>query len=97
MHRPLAVILGAGPGIGLSAGLRFAREGFRVALVSRPGDPLEAFREALGGALVLGVELDREAPLREALATLETWGGFPRALVLDLAYFFFLHSLQNGT
>ena len=43
---PLAVILGAGPGIGLAVARRFAREGFNLALVSRPTDPLPAFQAA---------------------------------------------------
>ena len=47
MDRPLAVILGAGPGIGLAAARRFAQGGFAVAAVARPGDPLAAFQAAL--------------------------------------------------
>ena len=83
MAEPLAVILGAGPGIGLATGLRFRREGFRVALVSRPEAPLEGFRAALGGALVLGADLGHPARLREALDAIATWGGWPQVLVYN--------------
>jgi NAD(P)-dependent dehydrogenase (short-subunit alcohol dehydrogenase family) len=81
MTNPLAVLLGAGPGIGLATALRFHREGFRVALVSRPVDPLPAFREALPGSLVLGVDLALPEGPGEALKAIEAWGGLPRVLV----------------
>jgi NAD(P)-dependent dehydrogenase (short-subunit alcohol dehydrogenase family) len=81
MTNPLAVLLGAGPGIGLATALRFHRESFRVALVSRPEDPLSAFREALPGALVLGVDLAREEGAGEALRAIEAWGGLPQVMV----------------
>jgi short-subunit dehydrogenase len=79
MDQPLAVILGAGPGIGLSSALRFRREGFRVAMVSRPGDDLEAFRRALDGGLVLGADLAEGLDLER----IEAWGGHPRVLVYN--------------
>ena len=37
MDKPLAVVFGTGPGIGLAVARRFARGGFRVAAVARPG------------------------------------------------------------
>ncbi|MFJ9706312.1 SDR family NAD(P)-dependent oxidoreductase [Streptomyces sp. NPDC101234] len=40
-------IFGAGPGLGASVARRFAREGFRVALVARRKDRLDALVEAL--------------------------------------------------
>lgn len=83
MGKPLAVILGAGPGIGLAVARRFAGEGFRTALVSRPADPLEAFRETLGDALVLGADLGAPDRLQEALAAILAWGGPPRVLVYN--------------
>jgi len=85
MAQPLAVILGAGPGIGLAAGRRFAEEGFRVALVARPQDPLEAFREALVGPdhRVLGADLRRQGELMAALAVIRSWGGLPQVLVCN--------------
>jgi len=73
------VILGAGPGIGLAAALRFRREGFRVAMVARPGDDLEGFEKALGGGLVLGADLAGGVPT----AAIEAWGGFPSVLLYN--------------
>ena len=99
MTNPLAVILGAGPGIGMAVARRFSREGYAVALVSRPGDPLAEFQaalEALGPrALVLGVDLAAADALSEAasgaasgalhraLATIRAWGGPPEVLVYN--------------
>ena len=71
MAKPSAVILGAGPGIGLAAARAFHAEGFRVGLVARPGDPLEAWSRELGGGPVLGAALDRPEQLQAALAALE--------------------------
>ena len=84
MDRPLAVILGAGPGIGLAAARRFALGGFRVAAVARPGDPLAAFQAALAApALVLGADLAQAGALAQACAAIERWGGWPEALVYN--------------
>jgi NAD(P)-dependent dehydrogenase (short-subunit alcohol dehydrogenase family) len=86
MPQPLAVILGAGPGIGLAAALRFAQGGFRVAAVTRPSEPREPFLEALeahGPALVLGADLAQEPALRGACAAIEAWAGLPEVLVYN--------------
>ena len=87
MSLPLAVILGAGPGIGLAVGRRFAREGFRVAMVSRPSDPLEAFRTALAAAgaeaLVLGADLADPVQMAAVLSTIHAWGGEAEVLVYN--------------
>lgn len=47
---PLALIVGAGPGIGLAAALRFAQKGFAIALVVRPAENLAAFEAELRAA-----------------------------------------------
>jgi NAD(P)-dependent dehydrogenase (short-subunit alcohol dehydrogenase family) len=83
MAQPLAVIVGAGPGIGMAAARRFHRGGFRVAVLSRPADPLEAFRADLPSGLVLGADLALEGALAAALAQVETWGGAPEVLVCN--------------
>lgn len=88
MDRPLAVILGAGPGIGLAVARRFAQGGFLVAAVARPGDPLDRFQAALeedgrGPALVLGADLAQEGSLPPACAAVEAWAGLPEVLVYN--------------
>ena len=87
MAKPLAVILGAGPGIGLAVAHRFALGGFQVAVVARPGDPLAEFQAGLersgGPALVLGADLAREAAVGEACEAIERWYGRPEVLVYN--------------
>jgi len=82
MAEPLAVIVGAGPGIGLAVARRFRGAGFRVAAVARPSDPLGAFQAALSG-LVLGADLAREGALAGALEAIGAWGGAPEVLVYN--------------
>jgi short-subunit dehydrogenase len=48
-----AVVLGAGPGLGMSIAHRFGREGYRVALISRSSARHGAYLDSLAGA---GVE-----------------------------------------
>ncbi|RDI54152.1 SDR family NAD(P)-dependent oxidoreductase [Nocardia mexicana] len=43
MSTPTAVIIGVGPGLGMSMARRFGREGYRVALVSRSADRHPAY------------------------------------------------------
>lgn len=50
MPLPLALVIGAGPGIGLAVGCRFAREGFAVGLVIREEAHRAAFEAALAQA-----------------------------------------------
>jgi short-subunit dehydrogenase len=57
-------IFGAGPGLGASVARRFAREGFRVALVARRKDRLDALVEQLAaeGIEAAGCAADLAAP-----------------------------------
>lgn len=87
MARPLATIIGAGPGIGLSVARRFAREGFDLALVCRPFEEGPVFRaelEALGSkALVIPADLAQRGTLEPALAAIERDMGLPEVLVYN--------------
>lgn len=82
MDQPLAVIVGAGPGIGLAVARRFHQGGLRVAMVSRPGDPLGQFQAACSG-LALGADLARAGALEQALRAIAAWGGAPEVLVYN--------------
>jgi NAD(P)-dependent dehydrogenase (short-subunit alcohol dehydrogenase family) len=66
------VVVAAGPGLGRSVALRFAREGYRVGLIARAPDDLSDLSEELraaGAPQVAAAEGDvgDEAALREAL------------------------------
>jgi NAD(P)-dependent dehydrogenase (short-subunit alcohol dehydrogenase family) len=77
---PVVVVTGAGAGAGRAIAVRFGREGWRVALLSRDPDRLEAARreiEALGGeALPLPTDASDAAAVFAAKdRVVEAWGG----------------------
>lgn len=77
---PGAVIIGAGPGIGRSVARRFAKEGLRVALVSRTGGTL-----GLEGALAYRADSANEDELRAALDAAAGELGTPDVVVYNAA------------
>ncbi|MEV5499946.1 SDR family NAD(P)-dependent oxidoreductase [Nonomuraea fuscirosea] len=77
---PGAVIIGAGPGIGRSVARRFAKEGLRVALVSRTGGTLD-----LEGALAYRADSTNEDELRAALDAAAGELGTPDVVVYNAA------------
>src|SRR5436190_23572701 len=61
--KPLALVTGASSGIGATFARRLARDGFRLILVARRRDRLEALAEELGGAEVLPADLIQDSDL----------------------------------
>jgi NAD(P)-dependent dehydrogenase (short-subunit alcohol dehydrogenase family) len=86
---PGMVIIGAGPGLGLSVARRFAREGLPVALVARSKDKLKTLADALTptGVPVITLTADStdETALRTALDTATAKFGLPEAVVYNAA------------
>jgi 3-oxoacyl-[acyl-carrier protein] reductase len=75
----VAIVTGAGEGIGRAVALRFGQEGARVALASRRPQPLEETKalieDAGGQALVVPTDVGEwEAVQNLAQATLDAWG-----------------------
>jgi len=72
----VALITGAGSGIGKATALAFLRDGFRVVLAGRHRDALESVaREAGGQSLVLEMDVTRPDDVRAAFdATREKFG-----------------------
>lgn len=86
--RPLAFIIGAGPGIGLAVARRFAREGFDLALVARTPEELIELECALrvdGAALLRGwsADLQYESALESLLRQLDQEDLRPAVLVYN--------------
>ncbi|MFD0202723.1 MULTISPECIES: SDR family NAD(P)-dependent oxidoreductase [Saccharothrix] len=84
---PGVVIIGAGPGIGLSVARRFAREGWSVGLVARSQAKLTAMAESLAGSEVVARVADStdEAALRSALDAVSERIGVPDVVVYNAA------------
>ncbi|MFF4254270.1 SDR family NAD(P)-dependent oxidoreductase [Streptomyces sp. NPDC001663] len=84
-----AVIIGAGPGIGLAVARRFAREGLPVALLARTQETVESAAEAVRPlgvpALPLTADSSDEAALCAALDTAAAEFGVPDVLVYNAA------------
>jgi NAD(P)-dependent dehydrogenase (short-subunit alcohol dehydrogenase family) len=82
------VVVGAGPGLGAAVARRFAREGFRVALVARSADGLDlAGMDAGGPPVVLTADVADEADLRAAFAGLRAEAGDPEVCVYNPSLF----------
>jgi NAD(P)-dependent dehydrogenase (short-subunit alcohol dehydrogenase family) len=86
---PSAVVIGAGPGIGRSVALRFAREGLAVALVARTGASVRAVAEAVAAvgarAVPLTADSTDETALRAALDSAIDHIGLPDVMVYNAA------------
>ncbi|MFD7025757.1 SDR family NAD(P)-dependent oxidoreductase [Promicromonospora sukumoe] len=68
---PTLLVLGAGPGLGMSVARRFGKEGYQVGLVSRSADRhpgyLDDLRSADVRAIAVAADLRRPGALRRAL------------------------------
>jgi NAD(P)-dependent dehydrogenase (short-subunit alcohol dehydrogenase family) len=78
---PGTLIIGAGPGIGLSVARRFAREAMPIAVIGRSASTVDAATEALAadGVAPLGLTADStdEVALRAALDKVVERHGVP--------------------
>ena len=86
---PGAVIIGAGPGVGRSVALRFAREGLPIALVARGAATLKSVAEEVTQlgvpALSLTADCSDEVALGSALHTVQDQLGTPDVVVYNAA------------
>src|SRR5690349_9599233 len=87
--KPACLIVGAGPGIGQSVALAFAREGYAVALAARQVDKLRAFQPALekagAASRAYAVDAGDETALRGLFAAVRKDLGDPEVLVYNPA------------
>lgn len=86
MDKPICVIVGAGPGIGLSVARRFTREGFRAVLMARRMAELSTYALDVGGnAYPVAADAANPASLREAFSEVMVRVGAPEVLVYNVA------------
>lgn len=83
-----AIVIGAGPGIGLAVARRIARAGLSVGLIARSADTVESSLAELPAATAHGVAADAtdEAGLRRALDEIADRLGPPELLVYNAAW-----------
>jgi NAD(P)-dependent dehydrogenase (short-subunit alcohol dehydrogenase family) len=78
LNNKIALVTGAGTGIGRAIALAFAREGAQLVLVGRRQEPLESVaKEAGGSPLVLAANVSKQSDIDRILAETATrLGGF---------------------
>lgn len=89
MNQSVITVVGAGPGVGLAVARRFAKEGFRVALVARKADALNEYAAQLKGtgfeARGFAADAADENSLRKAFADIKENLGPTNVLVYNAA------------
>jgi NADP-dependent 3-hydroxy acid dehydrogenase YdfG len=91
-HRedPLAIVTGASSGIGQALALRLGAAGYRVGLIARRGDKLEATAAKIGAAggvaIPVAADVGDRAALRAAVADLEETLGPTDVLVANAGF-----------
>lgn len=89
MSQPVCIVVGAGPGLGLTIARRFARGGFDIALIGRNRDKLDLISEALvtEGYHARGFTADagNEKQLESAFSQISAWNEDPGVLIYNAA------------
>ncbi|PRP81533.1 short-chain dehydrogenase/reductase SDR [Planoprotostelium fungivorum] len=92
--RSIAAIIGVGPGTGRAVSLRFAREGFSVALVGRTAsksksieDEIKSIPSFQGKVASFSADVTQESSLRKAFSDIREQLGDPEVLVYNASGF----------
>jgi NAD(P)-dependent dehydrogenase (short-subunit alcohol dehydrogenase family) len=83
MTQPVCVVVGVGPGNGASFARRFAREGYRVALLARRREPLEELARTLEGSRAYPCDVSDAASIAETFDAIERDLGAPEVVVYN--------------
>lgn len=81
MSAPVALVTGVGPGTGAAVARRFADGGYRVAMLARTAERLEALADELPGAQAFACNVAKEAELDRAIAEVREAMGEPSVVV----------------
>lgn len=79
--KPLAVITGVGPGTGAALVRRFQQGGYRVAMLARKADRLQALAQECPDAFAVPCDVSDDAALAASLAHIRAVGGPPQVVV----------------
>jgi len=92
--RKVAVVVGAGPGIGAAVARRFAKEGYTVALFARKKEKLQALKEeieketnASGKVLAVAADVGDAEQVQRAFDEVRASVGDPEVLIFNAAGF----------
>lgn len=75
--RPLALVTGVGPGTGAAVVRRFAKGGYRVAMLARDAERLAALEQEIPDTIAVPCDVTDPAALEQAVATV----GMPQVVV----------------
>jgi NAD(P)-dependent dehydrogenase (short-subunit alcohol dehydrogenase family) len=83
----VAIIIGAGPGLGAAVARRFAREGFAVAAVARKRETVDPIAQAIPGARAFAADTTDAAAVATLFADIRGELGAPGVLVYNAGAF----------
>ncbi|ANK79749.1 MAG: short-chain dehydrogenase [Rhizobiales bacterium NRL2] len=81
MSAPVALITGVGPGTGAAVARRFAEGGYRVAMLARTAERLEALADELPGARAFACNVSKADELAAAIEEVRQAMGDPSVVV----------------
>jgi NAD(P)-dependent dehydrogenase (short-subunit alcohol dehydrogenase family) len=81
MEKPIALVTGVGPGTGRAIVERFATGGYRVAMLARNRDRLDAFAREIPGTLAVVCDVADERQVDAAVAAVRATLGGPEVLI----------------
>jgi NADP-dependent 3-hydroxy acid dehydrogenase YdfG len=81
MREPVCLVTGVGPGTGAALARRFARGGYRVAMLARDAGRLAALEREIEGARGFSCDVTDDAALTTTCATVTTDLGAPRVVI----------------
>jgi NAD(P)-dependent dehydrogenase (short-subunit alcohol dehydrogenase family) len=81
MSKPIALVSGVGPGTGAAIVRRFSAGGYRVAMLARSRDRLQALEQAIPDTLAVGCDVGDERQVEAAIELVRSRLGAPEVLI----------------